>query len=711
MKKILFGIFLLLGLGLGFFIYEFGSDFGLNFGGKNLEPKTYEEIKENFKKDSKNLSPEDAYLLAKNEDEEKYYRALYEAYKKEDKDIALQYLYNECVINNNLKVYPILRDKVSSNVTYTATETGYNGAVKNLVSKFENDLFTFVPKFYDSKTKDECAYTFYSCFFPEYPQKFLDEGSESPKIDINYIDKDGVEKIGGSPSGYQVGGENIYFKNFDGKTVLAISMTDNGFTAATEGFVPVIEQIYIYKDYSMTSTLVIQGGWGTQYRSWGIGSYKPFGPMDDIRYYKGEEEISKEEFEKNVVPIDKLVNISKEESKSWIKISTRGILGSHMGQSENENGDEDRSNWQTALTNMILYGYDISLDQEVDLPYLRAYLKHLYTNKYSSILVDSNEAFGDGRDCFFASVCDLDKDGYPEIIMNYFLQIKERDLYEYHTKVIAYDPEKKSTYILGEFLSYDDLMAIFEESNMGGIYTDNNKNYLAVILDSNTKYAGTQSIALYEKVGNKLKCIESSIKTSDAGIHNEYLRKYNKEIETYPKDNDSESTLGFRSMDYPKEDKENNLFIGWEKPGENSKEKYENLYDKVISKSVRGKLSMPYTKVTYHFEYGNVFNSVAVNDIDEIMDILLANKNIKVPTYKRLEIGENYYPLEAILDQDGKTYINLKLLKAVKNLKIDKDKADIVEKDKAKYINLEDLKKLELVTSESKELIRLKEEV
>lgn len=82
MKKFLFGILFLILLVGGFFIYQFGSDFGLNFGGKKLEAKTYGEIKEDFEKDSKNISIEDAYLLAKNEDDEKYYRALYEAYKK-----------------------------------------------------------------------------------------------------------------------------------------------------------------------------------------------------------------------------------------------------------------------------------------------------------------------------------------------------------------------------------------------------------------------------------------------------------------------------------------------------------------------------------------------------------------------------------------------------------------------------------------------------
>ena len=711
MKKILFGIFLLLGLGLGFFIYEFGSDYGLNFGGKNLEQKTYAEIKENFEKDSKNLSPEDAYLLAKNEDEEKYYRALYEAYKKEDKDMALQYLYNECVINNNLKVYPIMRDKVSSNVTYTATETGYNESLKNVVEEISDRQFTFVPKFYDSKTKDEFVYSF-TCknYNKDRPSEVFDEASLLPAMKIKYVDSKGASELKDGTKGFQLGEDKVYFKDFEGKTVVAFSLTDYAYPSSWEDKAPVLYQVYFYKDYVMQATLFKNDFGNKKYRSYGIGTFNPF-EEGSLEFYKGSQSITKEEFEKNVVPIDKLVNLSKEGSKSWIAVSTRDILSPYKKKSPLKFSQEEWSARNTAISSMLLYGYDISLDEDVDLPYLRPYLKHLYTNKNSRLLLDTSDYIREEVDCFFASVCDLDKDGYPEIIMNYFFRTKEDNYYEYHTKVIAYDPEKKSTYILGEFLSYVNIMARFEESNMGGIYTDNNKNYLAVILDSNTKYIGTNSIALYEKVGNKLKCIESSIQTSDAGPFNEYWNKYNQEIENYPIDNDPESTFGFRVMDYPKEDKENNLFIGWEKPGENSKEKYENLYDKVISKSVREKLSMPYTKVTYRFEYGNVFNSVAFTDIDEIKDILLANKNIKVPTYKRLEIGENYYPLEAILDQDGKTYINLKLLKAVKNLKIDKDKADIVEKDKKKYINLQDLKKLDLVTSESKELIRLKEEV
>ena len=709
MKKILFGIFLLLGFGLGFFIYEFGSDFGLNFGGKNLEPKTYAEIKENFEKDSKNLSPEDAYLLAKNEDEEKYYRALYEAYKKEDKDLALQYLYNECVINNNLKVYPIMRDKVSSNVTYTATETGYNGAVKNLVNEFDYNLFTFVPKFYDSKTKDDFVYSFKSENFNDAnPGLGLPCTTDWPTIRIKYINSNGSIDLTDGTSGFQAGEDKLFFKNFDGKTLVALSMTDYGYPIPWEDKAPVLYQVFIYKDYLMAATLAGEDYGDPKYRSYGIGTYDPF-KNGFVEFFKGSEEISQEEFEKNVVPVNKLVKLSKEESKSWIKISTRGILGSHKGQSEYEYGIETRSAWQTALTSMILYGYDISLDEEVDLPYLRPYLKHLYTNKNTSILLDSNETFGDGRDCFFASICDLDKDGYPEIIMNYFLQIKEKEFYEYHTKVIAYDPEKKSTYILGEFLSYDSVGDVFEESGMGGIYTENDKNYLAVILDGNMRFKGGSYIGLYEKVGKTLQCINSSIELSDAGLVNEYVREHGELKIDYPTVN-SKDYESFRHNVYPKDDKESNLFTSLSLPKENSEEKFNNLYQKVLREDVIKDIIRPY-RPGYKYKYGNVFNSVAFTDIDEIKDILLANKNIKVPTYKRLEIGENYYPLEAILDQDGKTYINLKLLKAVKNLKIDKDKADIVEKDKAKYINLEDLKKLDLVTSESKELIRLKEEV
>lgn len=709
MKKFLFGILFLILLVGGFFIYQFGSDFGLNFGGKKLEAKTYGEIKEDFEKDSKNISIEDAYLLAKNEEDEKYYRALYEAYKKEDKDLGLQYLYNEFVMNNNKKVYPILKEEAKSDVNFTATETGYNETVKNLVGEMEGRQFTFVPKYYDSKTKDDFAYSLISENFDDaHPGLGLPCTTDWPTIRIKYINSSGSTDLTDGTCGFQAGEDKLFFKNFDGKTIVALSMTDYGYPIPWEDTAPVLYQVFFYKDYLMAATISGEDYADPKYRSYGIGTYDPF-KNGYLEFYKGSNEISQEEFEKNVVPVNKLVKLSKAESKTWIKISTGGILGPHRGKKDEEYTRDEMSARQAALSNMVLYGYDISLDKDVDLPYLRPYLKHLYTNKFSSILLDPNKKFGDGRDCFFASVCDLDKDGYPEIIMNYIFEIREQDLYEYHTKIVGYDPDKKSTYILGEFMSFDDLMAIFEESNMGGVYTENNKNYLAVILDSNTKYSGTNSIALYEKVGKKLKCIESSIETSDAGIHNEYLRKYNKEIIKYPIANDSESTFGFRVIDYPREDKQNNLFIGWEKPGENSEEKYKNLYDKVISNTVRDKLDRPYTKVTYNFEYGNVFNSVALTDIDEIKDILLANKMLSLPSYKRLAIGEKYYPKEVILIEDGKTYVDMSVLKDIKGLKVNKDEANILEKDKNKYIDLQDLIKLDLVTSENQDLVRLKE--
>ena len=82
---------------------------------------------------------------------------------------------------------------------------------------------------------------------------------------------------------------------------------------------------------------------------------------------------------------------------------------------------------------------------------------------------------------------------------------------------------------------------------------------------------------------------------------------------------------------------------------------------------------------------------------------------LSLPSYKRLAIGEKYYPKEVILTQDGKTYVDMRVLKDIKGLKVNKDEANILEKDKKKYIDLQDLIKLDLVTSENQDLISLKE--
>lgn len=84
---------------------------------------------------------------------------------------------------------------------------------------------------------------------------------------------------------------------------------------------------------------------------------------------------------------------------------------------------------------------------------------------------------------------------------------------------------------------------------------------------------------------------------------------------------------------------------------------------------------------------------------------------LSLPSYKRLAIGEKYYPKEVILIEDGKTYVDMSVLKDIKGLKVNKDEANILEKDKKKYIDLEDLIKLDLVTSENQDLVRLKEKL
>lgn len=669
MKKFLFGILFLILLGGGFFIYQFGSDFGLSFGGKKLEAKTYGEIKEDFEKDPKNISIEDAYLLAKNEDDEKYYRALYEAYKKEDKDLGLQYLYNEFVMNNNKKVYPILKEEAKSDVTFTATETGYLGAARN--SFYDIDYkaqpeysydYLFVPKFYDSKTKDEFVYGFKAFKFPYEPIDYTDDSYISPELKINFIDSNGVKHLGGSPSGYQAGQEKIFFKNFDGKTVLALSMTDFAPKMAMEGFIPQIQQVYIYKDYSMTSTLVTQVGEGTEYRSWGIGSYSPFGDVDEIHYYKGDNEISKEEFEKNVVPINKLINLSKKDSKSWIKVKTSNMH------------DLDFELEQNIVNNLFLYTYNISLSEDVNLAYLRPYLKHIYTVDNSNFLLKYKE---NNEKIFFANIYDLDKDGYPEILLNYILY--RYPFFECHSKIIAYDPEKKSTYGLCDFVNYQIMDAGGAETNNGGIYEKDGQRYFALYAEIGGEGGYEQAFTLYKKEGTKLKYIDSSVR---------------QDSEIYPS---KKSGDGFN---------EDTIIY----PDVNSKDKYENFYNSIISKEARDKI-VDDSSITYSYKLKNIIDPFYLTDIDEIKDILLANKMLSLPSYKRLAIGEKYYPKEVILIEDGKTYVDISVLKDIKGLKVNKDEANILEKDKNKYIDLQDLIKLDLVTSENQDLVRLKEKL
>lgn len=669
MKKFLFGILFLILLVGGFFIYQFGSDFGFNFGGKKLEAKTYGEIKEDFEKDSKNISIEDAYLLAKNEDDEKYYRALYEAYKKEDKDLGLQYLYNEFVMNNNKKVYPILKEEAKSDVTFTATETGYLGAAKNAFYDIDYNAqpefsydYLFVPKFYDSKTKDEFVYGFEAFTFPYEPIDYTDDSYISPELKINFIDSKGVKHLGGSPIGYQAGQEKIFFKNFDGKTVLALSMTDFAPKMAMEGFIPQIQQVYIYKDYSMTFTLVTKVAEETEYRSWGIGSYKPFGDVDEIHYYKGDEEISKEEFEKNVVPTNKLINLSKKDSKSWIKVKTSNM---HDLDSELE---------QNIVNNLFLYTYNISLSEDINLDYLRPYLKHIYTIDNSDFLLKYNES---NEKIFFANIYDLDKDGYPEILMNYILY--RYPFFECHSKIIAYDPEKKSTYSLCDFINYQIMDAGGADTNNGGIYEKDGQRYFALYTEIAGEGGYEQALTLYKKEGTKLKYVDSSVR-QDSKI--------------YPS---KKSGDGFyeESIIYP---------------DTNSKEKYESFYNSIISKEARDKI-VDDSLITYSYKLKNIIDPFYLTDIDEIKDILLANKMLSLPSYKRLAIGEKYYPKEVILIEDGKTYVDMSVLKDIKGLKVNKDEANILEKDKNKYIDLQDLIKLDLVTSENQDLVRLKEKL
>lgn len=669
MKKFLFGILFLILLGGGFFIYQFGSDFGLNFGGKKLEAKTYGEIKEDFEKDPKNISIEDAYLLAKNEDDEKYYRALYEVYKKEDKDLGLQYLYNEFVMNNNKKVYPILKEEAKSDVTFTATETGYLGAARNSFYDIDYNAqpeysydYLFVPKFYDSKTKDEFVYGFKAFEFPYEPIDFTDDSYNWPELKINFIDSNGVKHLGGSPNGYQAGQEKIFFKNFDGKTVLALSMTDFAPKMAMEGFIPQIQQVYIYKDYSMTSTLVTKLGEETEYRSWGIGSYNPSGDVDEIHYYKGDNEISKEEFEKNVVPINKLINLSKKDSKSWIKVKTSNMH------------DLDFELEQNIVNNLFLYTYNISLSEDVNLAYLRPYLKHIYTVDNSNFLLKYKE---NNEKIFFANIYDLDKDGYPEILLNYILY--RYPFFECHSKIIAYNLEKKTTYALCDFVNYEIMDTGGAETNNGGIYEKDGQRYFALYTEIAGEGGYEQALTLYKKEGTKLKYVDSSVR---------------QDSEIYPSKKSGDGFFGEKLI----------------YPDTNSKDKYENFYNSIISQEARDKI-VDDSLITYSYKLKNIIDPFYLTDIDEIKDILLANKMLSLPSYKRLAIGEKYYPKEVILIEDGKTYVDMSVLKDIKGLKVNKDEANILEKDKNKYIDLQDLIKLDLVTSENQDLVRLKEKL
>ena len=215
------------------------------------------------------------------------------------------------------------------------------------------------------------------------------------------------------------------------------------------------------------------------------------------------------------------------------------------------------------------------------------------------------------------------------------------------------------------------------ETNNGGIYEKDGQRYFALYTEIGGEGGYEQALTLYKKEGTKLEYVDSSVR---------------QDSEIYPS---KKSGDGFN---------EDTIIY----PDTNSKEKYDNFYNSIISQEARDKI-VDDSSITYSYKLKNIIDPFYLTDINEIKNILLANKMLSLPSYKRLAIGEKYYPKEVILTQDGKTYLDMNVLKDIKGLKIDKDEANILEKDKKKYIDLQDLTKLDLVTSENQDLVRLKE--
>lgn len=694
MKKILFAFFLVLLASGAFLAYHFV----LVLDSKDFQAKSYEDIKAEAEKGLEKMPLEDLYILANTEDREDYYKALYNAYKQEDPDLGLQYLYNEFVLKNNQKVYPLLKEEAKSDVRFNAEETGYLGALKNYnkypeEESFKDDPYNFehlfVPKFYDSKSTDEFVYDLRAKNYDLVGN--LTPAGDWPYLIGRYIDKSGSYELNlNASSGFQDGEDKLYFKNFDGKTVLAFSLTDYAYSGPFEDTYPAICQFYIYKDYVLEICLASESDDPAQYRNWGIGTINLDQNQGYITYYKGLKEISKEEFENNVVPVDRLVNLSKKESKSWTKISTNPYLEYDWSNERITALNKLRYN---IFNNLLLYTYNISLSQDVNIPYLRPYLKHLYTLAHCPNL---NKVEDDpSKEAFTAYICDLDGDGYPEIIMNYMLNIMHDENRQHHVKVISYDPEKKSTYSLADFI-YANGDGGLEEFQAGGIYRKDGKNYLVILRSDGHNQGFDYCIGLYEKEGRQLNYVDSSYKVV------EYDPDYIKATESYPnKASDYQPSL-YR---YGK-DPENNLFLNIPLAAENSKEKYDNLYNQVFTDQAKEDLEYngEFPKALYKSYEG--LHATALHDPEEIKDILLANKLLQVPIPKRLVIGNQYYPISAILKAEGKEYIDVRALKTLDHMNLGQYKT--FEKNKQKYISLDDLKQANLVQEEYSDYLILK---
>ncbi|MBU5668694.1 hypothetical protein KQI68_02450 [Peptoniphilus sp. MSJ-1] len=693
MKKILY-IFLIVILAAGLFV---AYKFGFNFNQNKLEARTYEEIKQSAEENLENLSIEDLYLLANREDDEKYYTALYNAYKKENPDIALQYLYNEFVVKNNRKIYPLLKEEAKSDVTFTATETGYKGVTENfsnnyqemmddLDGTFRNFGFLFVPKFYDSKSNDEFVYYFLGKYYEnDIPPGFnLTPTSEWPIIYGRYIDKESSTSLDNNTEGYLEGEDKIYFKNIEGKTIVAFSVNDYYYPLPYEDYAPVVTQQYFYKDYLLEVTLAAEDTSNPKYKNMGIGTIDLSKSKGYMAFTKDGNEITQEEFEKNVVPIDKLVNLSTKESNSWIKLNTYGgkqIMRHGLNLSE-----------LNKIHNMVLYGYNISLDKEVDLPYLKPYLKHICTNAYTGLLknyasVDENSP----EERFVAYISDLDKDGYPEIIMNYKYYLYSRNIRENHCKVISYNPEKKMTYCLGDFIYLDGEDGGVEFLS-GGNYEKDGKNYLALFQSMGGATTSHSLISLYEKNGDKLDFVDSTLKVIeyDSGENIFYPSKF-EEISRF----DDEQTF----------DEESGVYMGSVIPKENSKEKYESYFNDIFTEDSRKNLDIGLGFPEDLVNYKKGLKAQPLNDPEEIKNILLANKMLEVPKYKRVVIGDKFYPYSSLLKEEGAEYIDINVLKDLNNFNIDEDK--IIKKNENKFVSLEDLRAMNLIQGEDDDYIIL----
>lgn len=701
MKKILF-IFAVGILSIGLF---FAYKLGFNFNSKDFQGKTYEDIKTAAEKDLDNISIEDLYILAKREDKEEYYRAIYNAYKEENPDLALQYLYNEFVLNNNQKVYELLKEEGKSDISFKAEPTGYLGALENYNKYPEDESFIdtsynfqclFAPKFYDSKSTDEFIYDFRAKNYELIDS--ISPSSEWPYIIGRFIDENGSYELGlDSTAGFLQGEDKLYFKNFDGKTVLAFSLTDYPFTEFYEEYYVAIYQYYIYKDYLMIVSLGSDDPNPSKFAKWGIGSisFKDIKDRGGIHYYKGYDEISKEEFERNVVPVKNLVSLSKEESKSWVKISTNPYPGYKF--SDERLAALNRVRYKV-FNNLLLYTYNISLSQEVDIPYLKAYLKQAYTI-FKCPNLENCQCSDDepNKEDFTAYISDLDKDGYPELIMSYMLRVPDDENRQHHVKIISYDPEKKATYLLGDFI-YANGDNGAGEFQAGGVLKKDGKNYLLVLRDVGYNQGSDYCLALYEKEGKKLKYVDSTYKVV------EYDPDGNKINENYPTNKSNHDVV----MNTLGEDLDNNYFLSIPFPVENSKEKYDKLYNEIFTEDSKKEIEeyRDFPKILYVRGEGIKANSL--HDPENIKDILLANKNLGIPSHKRLVIGDKYYPISAILSEEGKEYIDVRALKPIDNYKIDNNK--IFERDKKKYIPLDDLKKENLVEGEDNDFLILKAE-